>query len=87
MSDERNKVRYDKKANKPMEYKQGDLVLVKNRKPGVLEPYMVGPYKFVRYKDRDKYACILEDDYGKEFDCSVSHIVPLDGRNVKRKKV
>jgi hypothetical protein len=46
-------------------------VLIKNRSAGSLEPVLDGPYVFVRYKDRDQYACILTNENGKEFDCSV----------------
>ncbi len=46
-------------------------MLVKNRSSGSLEPSLTGPYTFVKYKDFDGYACVLKDDNGKEFDCSV----------------
>lgn len=65
----------------------GDLVLVKNRESGSLETPLVGPFRFIMYKDFDKYACILETDEGNTFDCSVSHIVPVDSDNVKRRNV
>ena len=52
-------------------------MLVKNRKSGSLESKLVGPFEFVRYKDFDKYAVILRDDDGHEFDCSSSHLMPL----------
>ena len=61
-------------------------MLVKNRKPGVLEPNLVGPFIFVHYKDFDKYACVLEDQFGNRFDCSVAHIVPVDGETFKKKR-
>ena len=50
---------------------------MKNRKAGSLEPKLVGPFTFVRYKDFDKYAAILRDEDGREFDCAASHLVPL----------
>ncbi len=53
-------------------------MLVKNRSSGSLETPLVGPFRFVCYKDRDRYACILENDDGSSFDCSVSHVVPVD---------
>ena len=62
------------------------MVLVKNRKPGVLETKLVGPYEYVRYKDRDKYACVLKDENGREFDCSVSHIVLVNKKRMKKLK-
>ena len=65
----------------------GDKVLVKNRKPGVLETKFVGPYLFVRYKDRDKYPCILRDEMRREFDCNISHLVKLKGDSKRRKKI
>ena len=46
-------------------------MLVKNRASGSLESSLTGPYTFVKYKDFDGYACVLKDDNGKEFDCSV----------------
>ena len=45
----------------------------------------MGPFKFVRYKDVDKYACILENDDGTTFDCSVSHVVPIDSDVFRRR--
>lgn len=59
-------------------YQPGDLVLVKNRAHGSLEPKLVGPYEFVKYKDYEGYACILRDEDGKEFDCSVAHLVLVE---------
>jgi hypothetical protein len=59
------------------EFKKDDLVLVKNRASGSLESKLVGPFKFVGYKDRDKYAVWLENDSGDVFDCAVTHLVPL----------
>ena len=47
------------------------MVLIKNRSAGSLESALDGPYEFVRYKDKDQYACILRNEKGKEFDCSV----------------
>ena len=46
-------------------------MLIKNRSAGSLESVLDGPYVFVRCKDRDQYACILTNENGKEFDCSV----------------
>ena len=43
----------------------GELVLVKNRASGTFETPLIGPFEFVRYKDKDCYAAILEDDTGK----------------------
>ncbi len=54
-----------------VEFVEGDMVLIKNREAGSLASNLVGPFKFVRYKDFDGYACILCDDDGREFDCSV----------------
>ena len=47
----------------------------------------MGPFRFLMYKYYDKYACVLETDQGTTFDCSVSHIVPVDSDNVKRRNV
>ncbi len=58
---------------------------MKNRAQGSLETKLIGPYTFVRYKDMDGYSCILENEDGKQFDCSVSHLVPIDKRKVVRK--
>ena len=54
---------------------EGDVVLMKNRASGSLESKFVGPFEFVRYKDKDEYAVILRDTVGREFDCAVTHIV------------
>lgn len=40
-------------------------MLVKNRASGALESALVGPYIFIRFKDFEGYACILEDEDGK----------------------
>ena len=58
----------------------GELVLVKNRASGTFETPLIGPFEFVRYKDKDCYAAILEDDTGRQFDCSVTHLVPVEER-------
>lgn len=68
------------------ELSPGDLVLVKNRRSGSLESKLVGPFEFVRYKDYDKYAVVLRDDDGREFDCAASHLVPVSSkRRLKRR--
>jgi hypothetical protein len=54
----------------------GQLVLMKNRDTGVFAPALVGPYEFVRYKKGGR-ACWLKDNDGKEFDCSITHLVPF----------
>lgn len=54
-----------------MVYNEGDMVLIKNRVDGSLASNLIGPFKFVRYKDFDRYSCILCDGEGREFDCSV----------------
>jgi hypothetical protein len=54
-----------------MEYSEGDLVLIQNREAGALKSNLIGPFEFVRYKDPDRYACILRDGDDREFDCSV----------------
>ena len=72
------KLRYDQNVGPRVELEQGDLVLVKNRSSGSLETPLVGPFRFLRYKDRDRYACILEYEDGTYFDCSMSHVVPVD---------
>ena len=65
------------------EFRRGDEVLVKNRAEGALESKFIGPYWFVKYKDFDGYACILETEDGIQFDCSVKHVVPVDKRSVQ----
>ena len=60
-------------------------MLVKNRGAGALQTPLVGPYTFVKYKDWDKYACILEDEVGHQFDCSVAHLVPVSVERVARR--
>ena len=61
-------------------------MLVKNSASGVLESKFVGPYWFLKYKDREGYACILETEDGMYFDCSVKHVVPVDKRAVYSRK-
>jgi hypothetical protein len=58
--------------------------LIKNRGAGSLATALIGPYTFVEYKDFDGYACILEDENGYWFDCSVVHLVLIDKRRVVR---
>ena len=50
---------------------------MKNRTFGVLDPSFVGPFEFVPYKKGGR-AAWLKDDAGREFDVSVSHLVPVD---------
>ena len=50
---------------------------MKNRKEGVFEPSLTGPFEFIKYKQGGR-ACWLKDAEGREFDCSVTHLVPLD---------
>lgn len=45
--------------------------MIKNREHGSLSSNLVRPCKFLRYKDFDRYACILSDDGERKFDCSV----------------
>ena len=69
------------------EFEVGQLVLMKNRASGVFEAPLVGPYEFVDYKDKDKYAAWLKDGDGKVFDCAVSHLVPMyDAPLVKKRR-
>ena len=76
-ADEKSKREFDTNKEFVSELNAGDQVLVQNRKSGSLEPKLVGPFTFVRYKDYDKYAVILKDDDEHEFDCAASHLVPL----------
>ena len=70
-----NKRYYDGQLQGPvLELQFGDQVLIKNRAAGSLQSRLVGPFTFVRYKDRDGYSCILEDEDGRHFDCATSHI-------------
>lgn len=85
--DEDEKVRYDKNVGPVLELQQGDLVLVKNRSAGSLETPLVGPFRFLRYKDADRYACILENEDGTYFDCSMAHVVPVDSEVMRRRGV
>lgn len=59
-ADSKSKLKYDEKVGEFYEFRRGDEVLVKNRAAGVLESKFVGPFWFIRYKDFDGYACILE---------------------------
>ena len=74
----REKLAYDERQRKFQgKYYPGDLVLMKNRSSGVFEPPLTGPYEFVRYKQGGR-ACWLKDNEGREFDCSVAHLVPFE---------
>lgn len=44
----------------------------------------MGPSKILRYKDNDKYACILENNGGACFHCSMAHVVPIDSVAIRR---
>ncbi len=74
----KNKQAYDNRQRGfQKNYQPGELVLMKNRTFGVFDPPLVGPFEFVRYK-RGGRAAWLKDDAGREFDVSVSHLVPVD---------
>lgn len=51
--------------------------MLKNRHKQTLDAPLAGPFEFVRYKDSKKSAAIIKDAEDKEFDCSVSHLMPL----------
>lgn len=65
LADERMKRRHDKAIMEYYEFYPGDMVLIKNRASGSLEPKLIGPYTFVRFKDMDGYASVLENEDGK----------------------
>lgn len=50
---------------------------MKNRRDGVFEPYLVGPYEFLGYKSPDKRVAVLLDGRNQQFECSSSYLVPL----------
>jgi hypothetical protein len=77
LADERSKKKHDETIEELVIYEEGDLVLIKSRSSGSLVSKLMGQFKFVKYKDFDRYACILKDDNGKEFDCSVQHLVKV----------
>lgn len=77
-ADMRNKEAFDKRQKGfQKKYNSGDLVLMKNRTFGVFDPPLVGPFEFIRYKQGGR-AAWLKDDSGREFDVSVTHLVPVD---------
>ena len=71
LADEQAKQKHNSDIGSLVEYVEGDMVLIKNREAGSLASKLVGPFKFVKYKDFDDYACILCDENDREFDCSV----------------
>lgn len=75
--DKISKEKHDKKHKLVEEFEVGDVVLLKNRENQTLDTPLAGPFEFIKYKDRKKSAALLRDADGKEFDCSVSHLVPL----------
>lgn len=55
---------------------RGDLVMLKNRKSGVFEPTLVGPFEFLEFKQGSGKAAVwLQDMDGNQFDASAAHIV------------
>ena len=71
IADLRAKLKHDAELGDLVSFEEGDFVLIKNRVEGSLAPKLVGPFQFVKYKDVDRYSCILRDGEGHEFDCSV----------------
>ena len=59
LADEQSKQKHDSDLGGLIEYVEGDMVLIKNRVSGSLASNLVGPFKFIKYKDFDGYACIL----------------------------
>ncbi len=80
-----NKEKHYKKHKLVEEFAVGDVVLLKNRDNQTLDAPLAGPFEFVRYKDLKKSAAIIKDADEKEFDCSVSHLVPLYESEKRRK--
>jgi hypothetical protein len=65
LADERMKRRHDDAITEYYEFYPGDMVLLRNRASGSLEAKLIGPFTFVRFKDKDGYASILENEDGK----------------------
>ena len=53
----------------------------------MFEPPLLGPYEVVRYKDKDKYVVVLQDDMGQQWDCAASHVVLMHLEETFNKKV
>lgn len=79
MADLANEAYFNAKKRLLSEFKEGDLVMMKSRTNLVLELPMLGPFKFVRYRNAAKNSACIVDADGNELTCSVSHLLPYNG--------
>lgn len=60
-----------------IEYKNGDLVLLRSRRAGGLKLPAQGPYRFKHYRGRGKLTADIEDPLsGKVVTATVAHLLP-----------
>ena len=60
----------------PHYFKEGDWVLLKQRRVGKLLPRAMGPYRFLRYKAPSCLTAELTSVDGLRLDCSSAHLIP-----------
>lgn len=75
--DSRSKKYYDEQRSEQEEYafKEGDAVILKQRKTAGKRLPAQGPYRFLRYKSKSaKTAVIQNPRTGTLIDCSSAHI-------------
>lgn len=68
---------YNKKKPLLGEFEEGQLVLVRNYEVGVFHMPLLGPFRFLRYKNAFKYVAVLQDGDFQEFEMSIAHVVPF----------
>ena len=58
-------------------FRSGDLVLLRQWRPGKTIPHAEGPYSFVRYTQKLGVTAIIRDTEGTELEVSVANLLPL----------
>ena len=81
MYDSRSKAYYDTHATElQLKYKNGDLVLIRQRKTGGVRHPAQGPYRFVRYATSKELTAIVDNpESGKRIEVASSHLAPYFG--------
>ena len=64
-----------------LDYHEGDLVLLGQRRAGGLRLPATGPYRFLRYRSSSKLTAAIEHPLtGKQLFVPVSHLLPYRGK-------
>ena len=58
-------------------FSQGDKVLLRQREPGKMKCWSVGPYTFLRYTGRLGVNAVILNARGKEYHASAANLVPV----------